>query len=38
MQRHGWILTYYAKRKKSSTKTLYTVWFHLYEVLEKAKI
>lgn len=28
----------YAERKKNNLKRLYTLWFHLYDILEKAKV
>ena len=35
---HGGILTAYCKAKEAILKSLHTMWFHIYDILEKTKL
>ena len=38
MKRHGGILNSYFQVKEANLKSLHTIWFQVYDVLEKAKL
>ena len=37
-KRHGGVLNAHCEVKEANLKSLYTVWFQLYDILEKAKL